>query len=155
MIDIRLALDLLAAAVAERGHHFVYPPIGDLERDCVYRPHSGSLTLAGEALSLAGVSPGDLELLHGNSVRDLYARGQLPVSLTLGAVVVLDAAEHSQDRGQAWGDAVEHARRVAVRFITLLPDHALDGALEPTPAHAGRSFRVRHRPAAAPNNSTR
>ncbi|HZC51839.1 MAG TPA: hypothetical protein VE441_05020 [Mycobacterium sp.] len=123
----------------------------DTEQDCVYRLHSGLLTLAGDALSLAGVSPGDLEPLHRHSVHDLYALGQLPVPLTLGAAVVLDAAEHSQDRGPPWAEAVEHARRVAVRFVTLLPDHAVDGALEPTPARTGRSFQVRHRPAAAPN----
>lgn len=151
MIDIGLALDLLAAAVAERGDHFVYPPTGDTGQDCIWHPDDSSLSLVGHALSLAGVRPDALERLRWHSVRDLFERGWFPIPLTLGAAAVFDAAERSQDRGHAWGEAVRHARRAAVQYVTLLPDHALDTAITSTPRPAPRSHSVPRVPAASLN----
>jgi hypothetical protein len=82
----------------------------------------------GHALSLAQVSDEDLEALRGRGMRELYAQGQLPVRLTLGAVAVFDAAQRTQDRGYAWGDALNHAAAVALRFLDLLPDAAFGAA---------------------------
>lgn len=61
-------------------------------------------------------------------MRELYTQGQLPVRLTLGAVAVFDAAQRTQDRGFAWGDALNHATAVALRFLDLLPDAAFGAA---------------------------
>jgi hypothetical protein len=132
LIDIGHALDLLSAAVAERGRGFVYPPVSDPDQDCLYQLRSGSLSLAGHALSLGGVSRKDLEPLRRQSIRNLYAQGRMPVTLTLGAAMVLDAAERTQDRGHNWGDSLAQARRVAVRYVQLLPNHALDAASAPS-----------------------
>jgi hypothetical protein len=77
---------------------------------------------------LAQVSDEGLQAFRGRGVRELYAQGRLPVRLTLGALAVFDAAQRTQDRGQPWGDALDHAARVALRFLDLLPDAAFGGA---------------------------
>ena len=75
-------------------------------------------------MSLAEVSDGDLAARRDAGLRELYTRGRLPVRLTLGALAVFDAAQRSEDRGLACGDAPEYAIGVAVRFLELLPDRA-------------------------------
>jgi hypothetical protein len=119
-IDIGRALDLLAMAVEQRGDYFVY--VAGRRQKCLYTTDGGPQCLVGRALSLAEVSEDDLEALGHRGVRDLYCQGSLPVRLTLGAVAVLDAAQRAQDRGYAWGDALEYAVKVAVRFLDLIPD---------------------------------
>jgi hypothetical protein len=128
LIDIGSALDLLATAVDQRGEHYGYPPIPAGHRTRGYAASSGSQCIVGHALSLAQVSDEGLEALRDRGVRELYAQGQLPVRLTLGALAVLDAAQRAQDRGHAWGDALEDAARVALRFLDLLPDAAFSAA---------------------------
>lgn len=110
LIDIGGALDLLATAVKQ------------------YATRSGPQCIVCHALSLAQVSDEGLEALRGRGVRELYAQGQLPVRLTLGALAVFDAAQRTQDRGYAWGDALDHAALVAMRFLDLLPDAAFGAA---------------------------
>jgi hypothetical protein len=131
LIDIGHALDLLAAAVEQCGEYFVYPPVWIRDR-CLYAAHSGPRCLVGHALALAGVDEDDLAALGDLGVRELYGEGRLPVRLTLGALAVFDAAQRSQDRGYAWGDALDYASGVAVRLLDLLPDSAFStaGALE-------------------------
>jgi hypothetical protein len=119
LIDIGSALDLLATAVKQRGEYYVYPPIPAGHRTCTYATSSGPQCIVGHALSLAQVSDEGLEALRGRGVRELYVQGQLPVRLTLGALAVFDAAQRTQDRGCAWGDALDHATRVALRFVNL------------------------------------
>lgn len=126
LIDIGGALDLLATAVKQRGEYYVYRPIPVGRR--MYAACGGSQCIVGHALSLAQVSDEGLEALRGRCVRELYADDQLPVRLTLGALAVFDAAQRAQDRGSAWGDALDHAARVAVRFLDLLPDAAFGTA---------------------------
>src|SRR5262249_16351250 len=63
----------------------------------------------------------------------LYVQGRLPLRLTLGGLVVLDAAQRAQDRGYAPGDARDYAIDVAARFVDLLPAAAFPGG-----AAAGR-----------------
>ena len=128
LIDIGSALDLLATAVKQRGEHYVYPPAPAGHRTCTYAASSGSQCIVGHALSLAQVSDEGLEPLRGRGLRELYAQGQLPVRLTLGALAVFDAAQRTQDRGYAWSDALENAARVALRFLDLLPDAAFGAA---------------------------
>jgi hypothetical protein len=128
IIDIGCALDLLAAAVKQYGEYFVYPPVWVLEQRCLYAGQSGPRCLVGQALSLAQVADGDLEPLGHLGVRELYTQGRLPVRLTLGALAVFDAAQRSQDCGYAWGDALEYASHVAMRYLDLLPDAAVPAA---------------------------
>jgi hypothetical protein len=124
LIDIGRALDLLAEAVAHRGEYFAFPPIWIRDHRCLYANRGGPCCLVGHALSLAGVGDDDLVTLGDRGVRELYAEGRLPVRLTLGALAVFDAAQRSQDRGYAWGDALDYASGVAVRLLDLLPDSA-------------------------------
>jgi hypothetical protein len=50
------------------------------------------------------------------------------VRLTLGALAVFDAAQRGQDRGRAWGDALDYASSVPVRLLDVLPDRELCAA---------------------------
>jgi hypothetical protein len=120
VIDISRALDLLAAAVEQKGECFVY--VAGQRQSCLYTTDGGPQCLVGRALSLADVSDNDLNSLGDRGVRELYRQGSLPVRLTLGALAVLDAAQRGQDRGYAWGDALEYAVDAAVRFLDLIPD---------------------------------
>jgi hypothetical protein len=114
VIDIGCALDLLATAVEQRGEY----------ETCAYAPSDVPWRLVCHVLSLANVGDDELKRLDCGGVRELYARGALPVRLTLGGLAVLDAAERAQNRGYAWRDALGYASNVAVRFVNLLPDAA-------------------------------
>lgn len=100
VIDIGLALDLLASAATQGSR----------------RP------LVHLVLSLAGVDQPGLRSIDGSSVRDLYARGVLPVRLTLGASEVLHAAQRSQARGETSAVALAAATSAACRYLDLLDD---------------------------------
>ena len=127
-IDVGRALDLLAEAVQARGEYFVYPPVWIRSARSPYASDGELRCLVGQALFLAGVADEDLAALGDVGVRDLYTRGALPVGLTLGALAVFDAAQRTQDRGYAWGDALDYAQHVATRFLDLVPDAALQAA---------------------------
>jgi hypothetical protein len=105
-MDMGAALDLLESSVRERGQG--------------YRAAAsdGIVTLA---LRKAGVPGPALGPLAHASVGDLYAAGRLPLNLTLGAVVVLRAAESAERDGQPWAMAMAAALRAAARFLELLP----------------------------------
>jgi hypothetical protein len=128
LVDIGRALELLAAAVRERRDYYVYQLFWGGHRTSMYAARSGAQCLVGHMLSLMGITDDDLEELRDHDVRMLYREGRLPVRLTLGALAVLDAAQRSQDRGYAWGDALEYATTVAAAFVDLLPDVALRAA---------------------------
>ena len=126
LIDIGRALELLAAAVKERGEYFVYSSSVGSARTCRYSVRGGRPCLVGHALSLAHVGDNALDALGDQSVRELYGKARLPVKLTLGALVVLDAAQRAQDRAYAWGDALDYASGVADKFLDLLPDSVFE-----------------------------
>lgn len=77
-------------------------------------------------MSLAGVSDDVRETLGAGHLLELRARGTLAVPLTLGAVVVLDAAQRAEQECQADGQVLHHAIRVADRFVDLIPSTAFD-----------------------------
>jgi hypothetical protein len=131
VIDIGTALDLLAAAVERRGEDFVYQPVWMEESrylTCRYANRGAPDCIVGQALAFAGVGVHKLEAMLDDGVRDLYLRGELPVTFTLGALAVFHAAQQSQDRGCPWGDVHAYATAAAVRFLDLLPDAAFDVA---------------------------
>jgi hypothetical protein len=118
VIDLGRALDLLTTAVTQRrvvrirrGPALVVP----------VQDGGGPQCLVGRCLSLAGVDDGDLDALDGHAVRELYRGDALPVQLTLGALVLFDAAQRGQDRGYGWDEALEYAVGVAGRFLDLIP----------------------------------
>ena len=139
-IDLGRALELLAAAVQQRGERFVF--VAGRHQSCLYASDGGPQCLVGRCLSLAGVDEDDLDALGGHGVRELYDRGGLPVRLTLGALVVFDAAQRGQDRGYAWGEALEYAVGVAERFLDLIRARSCESAPE-----AGWVLRVEPLPA--------
>jgi hypothetical protein len=125
VIDICAALGLLAAAVERRGADFVYRSIRmDKPRyfACRHANRGGPDCIVGQALALANVGARELEAIDDHGIRELYLRGKLPVPLTLGAVMVFEAAKRSQDRGHRWGDVLAHAAAAAAKFLDLLPD---------------------------------
>lgn len=129
-IDIGRALDLLAAAVQRRGRDFVYQPVWMEESrylTCQYANRGSPDCIVGQALALAGVGFPDLAAMPDDRIRDLYLRDEFPVVLTLGALVVFDAAQQSQDRGCRWGDVFTAATAAAIRFVDLVPDAVFDG----------------------------
>ena len=129
VIDIGTALDLVAAAVEHRGAEFVYEPVWIDESGyftCLYANRGAPDCIVGQALAFANICVRDLEAMRDDAVRDLYLRGELPVTLTLGALAVFRAAQQSQDRGCRWGDVLEYATDAAVRFLDLLPDTVFD-----------------------------
>jgi hypothetical protein len=114
LISIRSALDLLATAVSQ-GEERLDDAAVDQPQDVVRY-----------ALSLAPVDDDDLAALGCKLVREVYADGRLRDRLTLGALVVFDAAEKSQIRGRSPSVMLGDATRAAGRFAELIPDAALD-----------------------------
>jgi len=125
VIDISTALALLAAAVKHKGADFVYQPTWIAKPrylTCLYANRDAPDCIVGQALALAGVAVRDLEAMSDDAVVELYLRRELPVVLTLGALVVFDAAQQSQDRGCRWGEVLARATAAAARFVDLVPD---------------------------------
>lgn len=122
LIGMCRALDLLATAAGERFTHpwaTVRAAGHTAPRGRACRGSSGLVRLA---LSLVQVDENDLVALRDHRVRDLYARGRLVDRLTVGAMVVLDAAQQGEQSGQTWGEALDHAMGAAGRFLDLMPD---------------------------------
>ena len=130
LIDIALALDLLTAAVQQRGERFVYPPVVDDERTCLFRDDAAPPTLVEHALTQIPLNAADVAVLHNRRIRELHAQGRLPIRPTLGALLVFDIAQRSEDRGLTWGETLDEARKVVVRYIDILPNSAFDAGVE-------------------------
>jgi hypothetical protein len=134
LLGIADAFDLLAAAVDDRGSDFVVrsnsgPDISDYAN--LYAFDGEPQCIVGYALSLAHVRVQDLESMCDQPVRDLYRDGRLPIPITLGALIVLDAAQRSEGRGRRWGDVLDDATAAVARFLDLasvVPEvaHSLD-----------------------------
>lgn len=133
VIDMGMALDLLAAAVRHRGADFVYQFVWVEETrylTCRYANVGAPDCIVGHALAYAGIDVRALEAMRDDGVAELYAEGRFPRRVTLGALAVLRAAQQSQDRGSPWGDVLDHAVHAAVRILDLLPDAAFELAGE-------------------------
>jgi hypothetical protein len=108
-IDIGEALDLLARAVNEIGH-----------RDSTHAFSGERLSIVDATLFSANVNVKDLAEMRGHRLRDLYRESRLPVDVTLGALIVLDAAQRSEDRGSNADDVLDDATAAADRFMDLV-----------------------------------
>jgi hypothetical protein len=125
-IDVSYAYDLLREALKVRGEDYVDPNSGG-SWGCVnvaVDPETGDLCpscIVGHALSIAGVP---LEFLHRNngSASSVVHRWRdneeaKDIEITKGAVIVFRAAQHIQDSGGTWGDAVRNA--YAIRWALV------------------------------------
>jgi hypothetical protein len=132
MIDLGRALDLLRTAAVTQRHvvHVRRGPASVVPG----RGFRGPRRLVGRCLSLAGVEDGVLDALDGHPVRELYRRGALPVQLTLGALVLFDAAQRGEDRGYASEEAFDYAVGVAERFLDLIPRSTFSDGLMGLPS---------------------
>lgn len=123
VIDVGTALDLLTRVVNDHGEGFTYAPVADpshQHRGYVYAFDGGPQCIVGHALVRAGVDVARLEEMRDEHLRDLYRHGRLPVMLSLGALIALDAAQRSQDRGRTWGAALDDATAAAARYFDLV-----------------------------------
>jgi hypothetical protein len=90
--------------------------------------------IVGHALSIANVGVADLESMRDQSLRQLYRDGRLPIPITLGALIVLDAAQRSQDRGRQPDEVLDDATAAAARFLDLV---SVLPVVWPSPVGAG------------------
>jgi hypothetical protein len=123
LIDVGTALDLLAWAVDDRGEDFTFTPVADpnhQHRGYVYAFDGQPHCIVGHALARARVDVAELEQMRDKHLRDLYRDGRLPVTLSLGALIALDAAQRSQARGRTWGAALDDATAAAARYFDLI-----------------------------------
>jgi hypothetical protein len=131
LIDIGAALDLMAAALAmpaDRSVHRPGPATGSGSTVRRYASGGEPQSLVGHVLALAGVAVNQLERLEEEPLRELWQRDGLPVRLTLGALVVLDAAQRRQSRGCAVTDILPHVAAIARCYVDLLPDRVVQSA---------------------------
>jgi hypothetical protein len=123
-LDLADVLDLLAAAVDQRGSACVLeslPAAGMPQRIHRYASAGQPQGIVGHAFSLTGVTGEDLELMRDESLRDLYREGRLPIEITLGALIVLDAAQRSEARGRCWGEVLDDAVSAIAKLLGLVP----------------------------------
>lgn len=122
-IDIGGALDLLTSVVNDHGEDVNGESDANHGRlHDAFRYTIGGIPhcIVGHALARVSVDVADLEAMRDQRLRDLYRDGRLPITLTLGALIVLDAAQQSEDRGRTWGTALDDATVAAVRFLDLV-----------------------------------
>jgi hypothetical protein len=125
MIDIVGALDLLDSCVRDRGESYrstlqLGPDSRGGRRYPTYPAVTDSIVTL--VLTKAGAPPTTISRLAATSVGDAYASGERDLDLTVGAVVVLRAAESMERRGETWGLARQAAVQAASRFADLILD---------------------------------
>lgn len=128
MIDIEDALNLLEAVVKDGGEEtradawYVNPLLNQ------------PVCMIGRAMSYAGIDTKTMLGWGRKPIQDVYEEGLIPEEITLGAVLVLRAAQMAQDghikAGQhippvTWGEALSEALRAAERYLDLIPEAAL------------------------------
>jgi hypothetical protein len=122
-LNIADALDLLCAAVNDRGHGLSLDPVSNPNlTDQAYPQANGNepRCIIAHALSRAGVTDAELDPISNVPVRNLYRDGRLPIPITLGALIVFDAAQRSQASGRSWSDVLDDAVSAAARFLDLV-----------------------------------
>jgi hypothetical protein len=138
MIDIVEALDLLERCVRDRGDGYRSPQHGSAASRGRRHPTCSKAAnrIVALALTKGGTPLTEVSRLADTPIGDAYAAGRHSLNLTLGAVVVLRAAESVERRGQTWGLALKAALGAASRFAELIPDSV--GLYGPEAAAASR-----------------
>jgi hypothetical protein len=132
-IDIADAMDLLAAAASDPSRNCGFRPVpgpDDGDRRSRYASDGAPHGIIGHALSTANVAAADLESMGDRSLRDLYRDGRLPIAITFGALIVLDAAQRSQERGRELDDVLNNVTAAAARFLDLAASAAFPFAMQ-------------------------
>jgi hypothetical protein len=122
-LDLTDALDLLSDAVAQADAGGTRPCHSGQDRTRHAHPNARTdeeRSILGRALSLAGVSDEDVEASCSRPLRDLYRERGFPIDITLGALIVLDAAQRSEARGQSRDDVLDDAVCAAAKFLDLI-----------------------------------
>lgn len=117
-VDARRALELLVDVVDQYGDDTVYERITVMGRPvCLYVHDSRPSCLVGHALVKAGA---DVELLEtlNPGVAALSLNIHVP-NVDFGAATVFQAAQHVQDDGGTWGEALEAAKRAYRRQVEV------------------------------------
>lgn len=121
-IDVPEALELLQAAVDERGAEMVYAKTpGALRGGGCYYWHAypgAPGCIVGTGLYLKGYANAEMlrrmdDCPSGSTVADVVESEALEVSITEDAVTVLMSAQGKQDAHYTWGEALTWAREVA------------------------------------------
>lgn len=119
------ALDLIDSVVDEFGE--------DHRSSCIYvdRSLNQPVCILGNVFHRAGVPIEVMGVWGGATFAELIKTDQLPFPITLGAQVVLKAAQKVQDERdlsgdsncrRTWGEARREALRVAERYLDVMPD---------------------------------
>jgi len=116
-------LDLLEYVVDEAGEDHV--------SGCYYiSPLNGQpACIVGRVMHIAGTPTEELRSWQGFPINEVFEDDMMKeVKLTMGAMLVLRAAQNSQDNGlkRDWGTALEAAVKAAGRYMTLVPDSVLN-----------------------------
>ena len=123
MIDIVDALDLLDSCVRDRGDSYRSTgrrgPTGSFSRRYPACP-AVTESIVTLVLARAGTPLTAISRVASTAVGDAYASGEHDLNLTVGAVVVLRAAESMERRGGTWGLARQAAAQAASRFAELV-----------------------------------
>ena len=132
-VDAGLALDLLTVAAADKRRLVSAPGACRVPgRDAGHR----SRCLPCSALALAGVGAAADDVCFAQSLRDMWMDQQLPVPMTLGAVLIFHRAHAAQRHGPNWRAALVAANAAAESLDALLPGAAL-GIVNISQAEAG------------------
>jgi hypothetical protein len=107
-LDLGTALRLLTVAVHEPGV------------DAVPRPDAPRIV--DRVLAYTGGGEAAVTATGDDDVGELYAAGRLPVACTLGALLVLRAAQQAEDRGRCGSDVLASATAAAIRALDLVPE---------------------------------
>jgi hypothetical protein len=128
-LDVGGTLDLMTQVVRSRGAGYVDRPVW-INRDeylsCTYAHAGLPRCLVGEVLFRAGVGVDELETLGDSAIFDVYRARRLPITMTLGAVLVLRRAQIAQDRGCSWGEVLDEATAEASKLVELIRPPALE-----------------------------
>jgi hypothetical protein len=110
LLDVGQALELIEWAIEQRRAHS--------------RPAGARTNIVSSCLQRAGVDKTTADRAQRRRLRDLYASRSLPVHLTLGAAVALDAAQPSEWLGFPDDEVLTHAVETSSRLPGLLSDRA-------------------------------
>ena len=128
-VDAGRALSLMTEAVRARDSGHIDRPVwinGDEYLTCSYASAGAPRCLVGEVLFRAGVGIDQLETMGDSGILELYLADRLPITMTVGAVLVLRRAQIAHDQGHTWGEALDKAGDAAGKLIDLLRPQAFE-----------------------------